>query len=221
MTEHSRVLKLSDCKSPEHNPLLGYELSLFEKGHKVIAGIDEVGYGSLAGPVTVAACILDPSIPVADLKDSKKFSSHKKRSRVAQDIRDSAVAYWIAHRPNTLIDEIGVVETLQQAQLECIQNLSVAPDKILIDGTPYQTLLGLDEEYIVKGDATVACIAAASILAKVARDELMIEFAKENPDYDYYELESNKGYGSLAHRNAIKKYGLTPIHRKSYCANLV
>ena len=197
------------------------EKSLADAGYRTVAGIDEVGYGSLAGPVTVAACILDPQVRIDDLKDSKRFSSHGKRARVAQDIKDSALAYAIAHRSNTLIDEIGIVATLQQAQRECLARLSLVPDKILIDGTPFQTALGLGEEYVVRGDATVACIAAASILAKVARDELMVQLAESNPDYAYYELDRNKGYGTLAHRNAIKKYGLTPIHRTSYCTSLV
>jgi len=189
--------------------------------HQVIAGIDEVGYGSLAGPVAVAACILDPEKPIEGIKDSKAFSSHTKRASVAQTIRENAAAYSISFRPNTLIDEIGIVGALQEAIRECVANLAVKPDRILIDGTPFKTSLDLSEEYIVKGDATVPCISAASILAKVARDEFMMQLAHKHPEYACYDFAQNKGYGTLAHRTAIKTNGLCPIHRRCYCTNLI
>jgi len=187
----------------------------------LIVGIDEVGYGSLAGPVTVAACILDDSTPIAGVKDSKAFSSHRKRAHVASEIKDQAIAFSIAHRPNYVIDERGIVGALQQAQRECLEKLGMKTDRILIDGTPFKTTLGMGEEYIIKGDVTVACISAASILAKVARDELMIQFALTYPEFSAYGFDSNKGYGSAAHRETIAHGGLTPFHRKSYCAHLL
>jgi ribonuclease HII len=201
--------------------LFGFERNLYEAGFRCVVGIDEVGYGALAGPVTVAACVLDPSHPIAGLKDSKRFSSHEKRAEVAHEIRQNAVAYHIAHRPNTLIDDIGIVGALQEAQRECLSSLGIAPDKILIDGTPYSSTLDLGEEYIVKGDAAVACIAAASIIAKVARDELMIELAEAHPELAGYDIAKNKGYGTKMHREAIAEHGLSGFHRRCYCTNLL
>ncbi|MCL2491718.1 MAG: ribonuclease HII [Coriobacteriia bacterium] len=201
--------------------LFSIERHYHRLGHAFIVGIDEVGYGSLAGPVTVAACILDESNPIEDIKDSKKFSSHEKRALVAQAIRDRALAYSIAHRSNRVIDELGIVTALQQAQLECIEKLSLAPDRILIDGTPYKETLGKNEDYLIKGDATVACIAAASILAKVARDELMMYLASDFEEYDRYDIAQNKGYGTLKHRDALREIGLSTLHRKSYCAHFI
>jgi len=197
------------------------EHALYAKGCTSVAGIDEVGYGALAGPITVAICVLDPEKPIEDLKDSKKFSSHKRRAQVAQDIRENALDYHIAFRSNEAIDQYGIVGALQQAQLECISKLAKMPDRILIDGTPFKVKLDCDETYIVKGDATVACIAAASIIAKVARDELMMELEARHPEYVSYGFAQNKGYGSAAHREALGREGLTRLHRKSYCANLV
>ncbi|MCL2818935.1 MAG: ribonuclease HII, partial [Actinomycetia bacterium] len=183
--------------------LYATERQLHSSGYISVAGIDEVGYGSIAGPITVAACILDDTVPIEGLKDSKRFSSHKLRSQVADEIRAVSLAFAVAHRPHTLIDRIGIVGALQEAQKEAVAKLERVSDKILIDGTPFKTLLGLNEEYIVKGDATVACIAAASILAKVARDELMIDLAQDHPEYAPYDLAQNKGYGTAAHRSAI------------------
>jgi ribonuclease HII len=206
---------------PSTEDLYARERILHQEGMRVIVGIDEVGYGSLAGPVTVAACVLDATRPIADIKDSKAFSSHRRRSEVSAAIKEGAIAYAIAHRPNTLIDTIGIVGALQEAQRECVERIGIVFNRVLVDGTPYKRRLGYDEEYVVKGDANVACIAAASILAKVARDELMMSYEMRYPPLSCYGFARNKGYGTSAHREAIELYGLSPLHRRCYCANLI
>lgn len=199
--------------------LYATQRKLYRAGYCAIAGIDEVGRGACAGPVTVAACILDRSCDYLEGLDDSKALSPRKRTLLAAKIKDFSVAYTIVHKPNDLIDERGINATLAIAQIECIDTLDVVPDKILIDGIALGKGLGRGEEYVVKGDATVACIAAASILAKVARDQLMIQIAKDDPRYTLYGFAQNKGYGTALHREAIEAHGLLPLHRRTFCTN--
>lgn len=203
--------------------LFAYERQLYASGARFVVGIDEVGRGPVAGPVTAAAVVLGADWkPITELNDSKLLSP-KKREQIAVEIMDTAQGYHIAHVEASYIDEHGIMPALRLAMTQAVEGLSLANDlgsssldKILIDGLPMKVFS--HEEAIVKGDAKIACIAAASILAKVARDQLMSDFAQTYPEYS---LESNKGYASQSHREAIAEHGLSPIHRRSFCHNFL
>ena len=194
-----------------------YELEreLASAGYAVVAGVDEVGRGPIAGPVTAAACILPPHPVIEMLNDSKKLTVLR-RDRVAAAVRTVAVSYAVAHIGADVVDEIGIVPALRRAMLTALDGLSVPPSSILLDGNDIG--LGRGEQPIVRGDARVACIAAASVLAKVARDALMVELDSQYPQYGF---AGNKGYGSAAHIEAIRHHGLTPQHRQSFCTRIV
>ena len=184
-------------------------------GDGVIVGIDEVGRGPLAGPLTVAAVVLPDEPQIVGLDDSKKISE-KRRIGLASKIRETAVAYGIAHIEPEEIDACGMAASLRVAMLRALRETGVEPDAVLIDGNPMH--IHPKETCIVKGDGKVAAIAAASILAKVTRDELMKEYASVYPAYHF---ESNKGYGSAAHIEAIKQLGPCPLHRTSFLGNIL
>ena len=175
------------------------------------AGVDEAGRGPLCGPVCVAACILDPENPVYGINDSKKLTE-KKREALFDIIREKAVSYCIATASVEEIDSMNILNAAMLAMKRAYEGLDVKPDTALIDGnkTP-----GLDipETAVVKGDATSASIAAASILAKVARDRYMKELAEKYPQYMF---EKHKGYGTKLHYEMLDKYGASDIHRKSF-----
>ena len=180
-------------------------------------GIDEVGRGPLAGPLCVAGVVLPMSPVITGLNDSKKISAGV-REEIAKEIRRIALAFYIAEVDATTIDKQGMSASLRYAFAEVVRNIDSALEdvrSVIIDGNA----LGIDprEVNVVKGDAKVACIAAASIIAKVHRDNLMIAYSKEFPEYDF---ASSKGYGSARHIQAIKDNGLCPIHRKSFCTSL-
>jgi len=197
--------------------LFAYEKQLYAEGARVVVGIDEVGRGPVAGPVTAAAVVLGADWqPVTGLNDSKLLSPAR-REEIAAQLVESVQAYHVAHVDADFIDEKGIMPALRLAMQRAVEGLNSAQaDAILIDGLP----LGLfeQEEAIVKGDSKIACIAAASVLAKVARDALMVEASQ---DYPAYGFDSNKGYASAAHRQAIAEYGLTPLHRRSFCHNFL
>lgn len=186
-------------------------------GGKVVVGLDEVGRGPLAGPVSVGAVVLDQvAAPIEGLNDSKQIVEAK-RPAIADEVKRSARAYSVVHIPPEDIDEFGIMACLKRAFKTAVANIEaqgIVPEVILLDGNP----LGFDprEINVVKGDARCASIAAASIIAKVERDALMVEYDQVYPGYDF---ASSKGYGSAAHRRAIEEKGLTPIHRASYCKN--
>lgn len=182
-------------------------------GDGVVLGLDEVGRGPLAGPLTVAAVALDPQDPIWGINDSKQLSEQT-REQLAAQIKLKARAIGIAHIEPQVIDELGMAKSLRMAMLQAIENSGVQPDSVLIDGVPLH--IHPKETCIVKGDAKVACIAAASIVAKVTRDEMMRQAAKLYPGYGF---EQNKGYGSAQHIEAIARLGLSPIHRRSFCTN--
>ncbi len=187
------------------------ENSLYEKGFKNIAGIDEAGRGPLAGPVCAAAVILPPDLVIEEINDSKKLSE-KKRELLFDKIKEVAIAYDIQFVEPAVIDEINIKKATALAMHRAVENLKIKADFVIIDGNdnyPYD----IPFRYIVKGDAKSQTIAAASILAKVSRDRLMTELDKEYPQYGF---AKHKGYGTKAHCEAIQKYGVSKVHRKSF-----
>ena len=195
--------------------LFAYEKELHAGGALIIVGVDEVGRGPLAGPVSAGACVLDPDIEIPYLNDSKKLSE-KRREEVAALLREQALAWHVAHVAAEIIDARGIMGALRQAMREAVAGLALEPDVVLLDGRPLA--LWPQETAIVKGDGKIACIAAASVLAKVERDALM---RTADQDYPGYGFAHNKGYGTAEHAAAIHKCGLTPLHRRSFCGEFI
>lgn len=184
-------------------------------GEGVIMGVDEVGRGSVAGPLTVCAVCLPADPVIWGLNDSKQLSPAK-RELLAARIAEVATAIGICHITPAEIDELGMARCLRRAVAGAVEDTGVTPDCVLMDGNPLGAVP--NERDVVHGDATVACIAAASIVAKVTRDEMMVELDGEYPGYH---LAQSKGYASPEHIAAIKEYGLSPIHRVSFCGNFL
>ncbi len=178
----------------------------------VIAGIDEAGRGPLAGPVVVAAVILPKNLRINGLNDSKKISE-KKRDFLFEEIIEKAVEYQIVRIEPAEIDEINILQATLKGMTICAENLTLRPDLCLIDGNKVPEKIKEYSRYIVKGDAKYASISAASILAKVTRDRIMIEMDKIYPEFNF---KKHKGYPTKNHFEALEKYGVTPIHRKSF-----
>lgn len=192
---------------------LRYERELIEKGYKYIAGVDEVGRGPLAGPVVCAAVImpLDEENLVVGVDDSKKLSA-KKREELSELIKARALWYKITVIDEKTIDEINILEATKLGMKQALEGLPQAPDMVLTDGN--MTLdIQFPQHSVIHGDALSYSIGAASIIAKVYRDNMMDEYAKE---YPHYAFEQNKGYGTAAHIQGIKEYGLCPIHRRTF-----
>lgn len=187
------------------------EDSYFEKGIQIICGVDEAGRGPLAGPVCAAAVILPPHAQIPGLNDSKKLSD-KRRRELFPLIKEAAIAYGIGIATHEEIDEINILQATYLAMERAIQGLSVKPELALIDGNRAKDF-GLPVETIIKGDSRSASIAAASILAKVTRDDMMLELANTYPQYGF---EIHKGYGTKAHYAALDEHGISPIHRMSF-----
>ncbi len=187
------------------------EKELFSKGYRLIAGVDEAGRGPLAGDVYAAAVILDPDDVIEGLNDSKKLTE-KKREELYEEITKRALSYAICPVSAEVIDEVNILNATFMAMNGAVDNLSVKPDFVLIDGNRIKDMK-TEHETVVKGDAKSASIAAASILAKVARDRYMTKMAEEYPEYNF---SKHKAYGTKEHLELIKKYGPSPIHRKSF-----
>lgn len=187
------------------------EDSHFDKGLKLICGVDEAGRGPLAGPVCAAAVILPPHIEIPGLNDSKKLTD-KKRRELFPVIKEQAIAYGIGLAGHEEIDRINILQATYLAMERAIAQLSVKPELVLIDGNRAKDF-GLPVQTVIKGDSLSASIAAASILAKVTRDDLMLDAAKEYPQYAF---DVHKGYGTKAHYEALRAYGPSPIHRMSF-----
>lgn len=187
------------------------EETLFGQGFRLICGVDEAGRGPLAGPVCAAAVILPPRLEIPGLDDSKKLTD-KRRRELMPIIQEKAVAYGIAFASHTEIDQINILQATFLAMERALAQLSVQPDFVLIDGNREKDF-GLPVKTVVKGDSLSANIAAASILAKVTRDDFMEEKAKEYPQYGF---EIHKGYGTKAHYAALTDYGPCPIHRMTF-----
>ena len=177
----------------------------------VICGVDEAGRGPLAGPVCAAAVILPKHLQIPGLTDSKKLTD-KKRRELFPIIQQQAVAYGIGLASEAEIDEINILQATFLAMRRALSQLSIRPEIALIDGNR-ETDFGLPVKTVVKGDSLSANIAAASVLAKVTRDNIMVELASQYPEYDF---EIHKGYGTKAHYEALRTYGPCPIHRKSF-----
>ena len=195
--------------------LMKYENELLAKGYKYICGVDEVGRGPLAGPVCVCAVIMPLDNLIQGVNDSKKVSKAK-REKLFVEIKQKAIAYKCVLYDNNKIDEVNILNATKQAMKEAILSLDVKPDIVLIDAVkldiPYESMP------IIHGDAISYSIGAASILAKVTRDTLMEEYAKQYPEYDF---EHNMGYGTKKHIEALKQYGPTPIHRQTFIQNFI
>jgi len=188
-----------------------FEKELLNKGHNYIAGCDEVGRGPLAGPVVAAAVILDPFNKIEGLNDSKKLSE-KRRNVLSKEIKEKAIAYQITYIYPKEIDKINIYQASKKAMIMSILALNVKPSFVLSDAMPLKEL-GIPYLSIIKGDAKSATIAAASIIAKVERDNYMVELSKKYPEYGF---EKHKGYPTKIHLEALKKYGVLDIHRKTY-----
>lgn len=194
------------------------ELYRFQRevgGDGVILGVDEVGRGSVAGPLTVCAVLLPEDPQIAGLNDSKQLSPAK-RERIAEEISRVALAIGIAHIEPESIDALGMAQCLRMAVIQAVQDSGVEPDCVLMDGNPLYA--HERERSVVKGDARCASIAAASIFAKVTRDALMMDL---DASYPAYHFAQNKGYAAADHIAAIREHGLSPVHRRSFCGNFV
>ena len=183
----------------------------FDNGVQIICGVDEAGRGPLAGPVCAAAVILPARLVIPGLDDSKKLSD-KRRRELVPIIRESALAYGIAFASHEEIDQINILQATFLAMERALAQLKIKPDLALIDGNR-QKDFGINVETVVKGDSRSANIAAASVLAKVTRDNFMEEMAKQYPGYGF---EIHKGYGTKAHYEALRNLGPSPIHRMSF-----
>ncbi len=190
-----------------------YERKHLEDGKKYIAGVDEVGRGPLAGPVVCASVIMPLDDIIDGVDDSKKISE-KKRERLFEVIKAKAIAYSIYEVSQEEIDQINILNAVKKCMTKAVENLSVKPDITLVDGV--DTNLSLNAEYIVKGDSKSYTIGCASILAKVYRDNLMKEYAKEFPEYGF---ENHKGYGTKVHIEKIKEIGPCKLHRRTFIKN--
>jgi len=177
----------------------------------LVCGVDEAGRGPLAGPVSAAAVILDIGNPIAGLVDSKKLSE-KKRDLLAPIIRERAMAWSVAYASVEEIDELNILQATLLAMRRAVESLSVSPQQVLVDGL-YCPDTGIPSQAIIKGDSKVVEISAASILAKTARDELMVEL---HDQYPHYGFAVHKGYPTVAHLAALREHGVSDVHRKSF-----
>lgn len=187
------------------------ENGIYSDGFKIICGVDEAGRGPLAGPVCAAAVILPMGLEIPGLTDSKKLTDQKRRE-LFPIIKEQAIAYGIGLASHEEIDEINILQATYLAMERALAQLSVRPDIALIDGNRAKDF-GLPVRTVVKGDSLSANIAAASILAKVTRDDLMLRLAEQYPEYGF---EVHKGYGTKAHYEALRAYGASPIHRRTF-----
>ena len=190
--------------------MLAYEKELYTQGIHLIAGVDEVGRGPLAGPVVAAAVILPKACKIPGLNDSKKIPKSKHKE-IYEAVLQNAVAIGIGIKDNQVIDQVNIYEATKLAMMEAIGQLEPQPQHLLIDAMKLD--LPISQTSIIKGDANSLSIAAASIVAKVTRDQMMEEFDREYPGYDFAQ---NAGYGTAKHLAGLDKLGVTPIHRRSF-----
>ena len=190
--------------------MLAYEKELYAQGIDLIAGVDEVGRGPLAGPVVAAAVILPKACKIPELNDSKKIPKSKHKE-IYEAVLQNAIAIGIGIKDNHMIDQVNIYEATKLAMMEATGQLEPQPQHLLIDAMRLD--LPISQTSIIKGDANSLSIAAASIVAKVTRDQMMEEFDKEYPGYDFAQ---NAGYGTAKHLAGLDKLGVTPIHRRSF-----
>ena len=204
--EEQRLLQLKEI-----------DKEFFDMGLKYVCGIDEAGRGTLAGPVVVASVILPENSMIEGINDSKKVSESK-REKLYDIILQEAISYGIGIIYQDEIDEINILQATKKGLHEAVMKMEIKPNVILVDALTGIDTLGIPYKSIIKGDAKSYSIGAASIIAKVTRDRIMREWDKVYPEYGF---AGHKGYGTAKHIEAIKKYGLTPIHRKTFCKNFV
>jgi len=192
-----------------------YEKDCYAEGYRLVCGVDEAGRGPLAGPVCAAAVILPENVCIDGLTDSKKLSD-KRRRQLVPVIKQTAIAYSVCFASEKEIDELNILQATFLAMGRAIKSLSVKPDFALIDGNR-QRDFGVPAKTVVKGDSLSASIAAASVLAKVSRDDLMLQLARR---YERYGFEIHKGYGTKAHYEALREFGPCPIHRMTFLKKL-
>ena len=198
-------------EAPGMDELLLIERALYDEGYLLITGIDEAGRGPLAGPVMAAACILPREFDLPGLDDSKKMSE-KKRVFLAAKIKEQALAFSLGSATSKEIDLINILKATKLAMKRAFDNLAITSDFVLIDGR--DTIdIAVTQRAVIGGDGLSASIAAASILAKVARDELMYEMHEIYPEYSF---DQHKGYGTRLHLETIRRFGPCPIHRQSF-----
>ena len=220
MTKAEREEKLRT----RHEELQGFDRSQKRGNIRFVAGTDEVGRGPLAGPVVTACVVLPDDFDVLGIDDSKKLSE-KKRTALDAVIREQALAYGIGIRDNKRIDAINILNATKEAMRDAVfaadamlrERTGAGIDLVMFDAVELDDL-PIAQVSLIKGDATSLSIAAASIVAKVYRDTMMIEYAEK---YPYYAFEKNKGYGTAAHYAGIREHGITPIHRRSFLRSIV
>ena len=191
--------------------LWAIEDGCFAEGFQIVCGVDEAGRGPLAGPVCAAAVILPPHLQIPGLNDSKKLTD-KRRRELMPVIKEQALAYGIAFATHEEIDQINILQATYLAMERALAQLNIKPDIALIDGNRAKDF-GLPAKTVVHGDSLSASIAAASVLAKVTRDDLMLQMAEEYPQYGF---EIHKGYGTKAHYAALAEHGPSPLHRMTF-----
>ena len=199
------------------NGLKEFERKLYDTGLINIAGIDEAGRGPLAGPVVVGIAIMKPDSFIEGINDSKKISE-KKRELLYKEITEEAIDWAVGIVDQKEIDEINILNATKKALTTAISNLKVKPERILVDALEHIDTCGIPYTSIIKGDAKVYSISAASIIAKVTRDRIMQEYDEMYPQYGF---SGHKGYGTAKHIQSIKQYGPCPIHRKSFIKNFI
>ena len=204
--EEQRLLKLKQI-----------DKEFFDMGMQYVCGIDEAGRGPLAGPVVVASVMLPKDSMIEGVNDSKKISESK-REKLYDVILQEAISYGVGIIYQDEIDEINILQATKKGLHEAVSNMKIKPNVFLVDALTGIDTLGIPYKSIIKGDAKSYSIGAASIIAKVTRDRIMREWDKVYPEYGF---AGHKGYGTAKHIEAIKKYGLTPIHRKTFCKNFV
>lgn len=197
--------------------LKNFEKNLYDTGLEYIAGIDEAGRGPLAGPVVVGIVIMRPDSFIEGINDSKKISE-KKRELLYEKITEEAIDWAVGIVDQNEIDEINILNATKKALTRAISNLKVKPERILVDALEHIDTCGIPYTSIIKGDAKVYSISAASIIAKVTRDKIMKEYDEMYPQYGF---SGHKGYGTAKHIQSIKQYGPCPIHRKSFIKNFI
>lgn len=205
MEELERIKKMQEIENDKR-----------KQGYKLICGVDEAGRGPLCGPVVAGAVILKEDEVIIGINDSKKISE-KKREKLFDEINEKAIAVSVGIVWQDEIDEINILNATKKAMKMAVENLKIKPDYCLIDGNQ-KVNLDIDYETVIKGDMLSESIAAASIIAKVTRDRMLIEDDKKYPEYGF---AKHKGYGTKAHIEAIKKYGLCDLHRKTFCKKFV
>ena len=208
---------MKDREFERLNKLKEFEKKLYEDGVKYIAGIDEAGRGPLAGPVVIGCVIMKPESFIEYVNDSKKVSETK-REMLYEKITNEAVAWSTGIVDEKEIDELNILNATKKALTEAIDKLEVKPDVILVDALDKIDTKGIKYISVIKGDAKIYSISAASIIAKVTRDRIMKEYDEVYPEYGF---AGHKGYGTAKHIQAIKEHGICPLHRKTFTKNFV